>query len=67
MNLIQLPSIVFRDVFIIVCLRKTFDNIDICVLCVWDDSIKVIYYIIIISFNFYFIYFVYFLFFNILI
>jgi len=40
-------AIVFRVVFIIVRLFNTFDIIDICVLCVWHDSIKVIYYIII--------------------
>jgi len=42
-------AIVFRVVFIIVfvCLFNTFDIIDICVLCIWHDSIKVIYFIII--------------------
>jgi len=33
-----------RVVFIIVRLFNTFDIIDICVLCVWHDSIKEIYY-----------------------
>jgi len=36
-------AIVFRTVFIIVHLFNTFDIIDICVLCVWHDSIKEIY------------------------
>jgi len=35
---------VFRVVFIIVRLFNTFDIIDICVLCIWHDSIKEIYY-----------------------
>jgi len=33
-------AIVFRVVFILVRLFNTFDIIDICVLCVWHDSIK---------------------------
>jgi len=39
-------AIVFGVVFIIVRLFNTFDIIDICVLCVWHDSIKEIYYLI---------------------
>jgi len=49
-NLVQLffgtyksAGIVFCVVFIIVRLFNTFDTIDICVLCVWHDSIEEIY------------------------
>jgi len=38
-------AVVFRVVFIIVRLFNTFDIIDICVLCIWHDSIKEIIYI----------------------
>jgi len=49
-NLLQLffgayksAATVFRVVFIIVRLFNTFDIIDICVLCVWHNSINDIY------------------------